>query len=157
MDFIGHELLVCCYHQGHRIFQSWIDEKSNRLYLLLCWWEHANRCKMGPNIFLSSLKSHSKKNLFWTFFLDIPYTRHHKPLLIRRRSWIQVIHKDRIFWKNLLQNKDMVFGDGVKNKQAAAYNGACTEVIICWRFMFLTKIKRCIGIFSVYFDPLTKI
>ena len=68
MDFIGHELLVCCYHQGHRIFQSWIDEKSNRLYLLLCWWEHANRCKMGPNIFLSSLKSHSKNNLFEHFF-----------------------------------------------------------------------------------------
>ena len=42
------------------------------------------------------------------------------------RSWIQAIHKDRIFWKNLLKNKEMVFGNGVKNIQAAAYNGART-------------------------------
>ena len=53
----------------------------------------------------------------------LPYARHHKPLLNRSRSWIQAIHKDRIFWKNLLKNKEMVFGNGVKNIQAAAYNG----------------------------------
>ena len=28
--------------------------------------------------------------------------------------------------KNLLKNKEMVFGNGVKNIQAAAYNGAST-------------------------------
>ena len=56
----------------------------------------------------------------------LPYTRHHKPLLITSRSWIQAIHKDRIFWKNLLKNKEMVFENGVKNIQAAAYNGART-------------------------------
>ena len=45
------------------------------------------------------------------FFLDflgkihIPYARHHRPLLIRSRSWIQAIHKDRIFWKNSLKTK----------------------------------------------------
>ena len=39
----------------------------------------------------------------------IPYARHHKPLLITSRSRIQAIHKDRIFLKNLLGNKEMVF------------------------------------------------
>ena len=68
--------------------------------------------------------------------IKLPYARHHKPLLIRSRSWIQAIHKDRIFWKNLLKNKEMVFGNGVKNIQAAAYNGARTV------FSFFTwKIK----------------
>ena len=56
----------------------------------------------------------------------IPYARHHKPLLITNRSWIQAILKGRIFWKNLLKNKEMVFENGVKNIQAAAYNGART-------------------------------
>ena len=44
-------------------------------------------------------------------------------ILIRNRSWILTIHKDRIFWKNLLENKEMVFKNGVKNIQAAGYNG----------------------------------
>ena len=56
----------------------------------------------------------------------VPYQRHHKLLLITSRSWIQAIHKDRIFWKNLLKNKEMVFENGLKNIQAAAYNGART-------------------------------
>ena len=42
------------------------------------------------------------------------------------RSWLQAIHKDRIFLKTLLKNKEMVFENGVKNIQAAAYNGART-------------------------------
>ena len=58
--------------------------------------------------------------------MEIPYARHHKPLLITSRSWIQAIHKDRIFCKNLLKNKEMVFENGVKNIQAAAYDGART-------------------------------
>ena len=56
----------------------------------------------------------------------VPYARHHKLLLIASRSWIQAIHKDRIFLKNLLKNKKMVFENGLKNIQAAAYNGART-------------------------------
>ena len=28
------------------------------------------------------------------------------------RSWLQTLHKDRIFWKNLLENKEMVFKMG---------------------------------------------
>ena len=52
--------------------------------------------------------------------------RHYNLLLITKRSWIIAIHKDRIFWKNLLENKEMVFKNGVKNIQAAAYNGAHT-------------------------------
>ena len=56
----------------------------------------------------------------------VPYGRHHKPLLITSRSWIQAKNKNKNFWKNLLKNKEMVFENGVKNIQAAAYNGACT-------------------------------
>jgi hypothetical protein len=33
---------------------------------------------------------------------------------------------DRIFLKNLLKNKEMVFENGVKNIQSAAYNGTRT-------------------------------
>ena len=75
-----------------------------------------------------------KWNLFCTtYFLCFPShilillsVRHHKPLLIKSLSWMQAIHKDRIFWKNLIKNKEMVFGNGVKNIQAPAYNGART-------------------------------
>ena len=31
--------------------------------------------------------------------------------------------------KNLLENKEMVFKNGVKNIQTAGYNGSCTVVI----------------------------
>ena len=57
---------------------------------------------------------------------QLPYARHHNPLLIRNRSWILTIHKDRILWKNLLENKEMDFKNGVKNIPAAGYNGART-------------------------------
>jgi hypothetical protein len=52
------------------------------------------------------------------------FVRHYNPLLIRNRSRILTIHKDRIFFKNLLEKKEMVFQNGVKSIQAAAYNGA---------------------------------
>ena len=43
------------------------------------------------------------------------------------RFWIQAIQKDRIFWKKTsLKKKEMVFENGVKSIQAAAYNGART-------------------------------
>ena len=43
------------------------------------------------------------------------------------RFWVQAIQKNRIFRKkNLLKKKEMVFENGVKSVQAAAYNGACT-------------------------------
>ena len=44
------------------------------------------------------------------------------------RSWILAIHKVRIFLKNFLKNKEMVFKNGVKNIQAAAYNGTRTVI-----------------------------
>ena len=31
--------------------------------------------------------------------IQIPYMRHHNPLLITNCSWILTIHKDKIFWK----------------------------------------------------------
>ena len=61
-------------------------------------------------------------------WLGIPYARHHNPLLIRNRSWILAIHKDRRFWKNLLENKEMVFKKWVKNIQTPGYNGVNTIV-----------------------------
>ena len=72
--------------------------------------------------------------LFWTshpnflFPIHIPYARHHNPLLITNRSWILTIHKDRIFWENLLENKEMVFKNGVKNIQTAGYNWTRTQL-----------------------------
>ena len=48
---------------------------------------------------------------------------HHNLLLITNRSEILTINKDRIFWKNFLENKEMVFKNGAKNIQAAGYNG----------------------------------
>ena len=53
--------------------------------------------------------------------MQIPNTRKHKPLLNTRHNKGQNFLK-----KNLLENEEMVFGNGVKNIQAAAYNGACT-------------------------------
>ena len=44
----------------------------------------------------------------------IPYTRHYNPLLIWNRSWIQTIHKDRIFWKNLLEKRFWLSKSGYK-------------------------------------------
>ena len=58
--------------------------------------------------------------------LELPYKRHHNLLLITNRSWVLTIHKARIFWKNLLENKEMVFKNGVKSIQVAGYNGPCT-------------------------------
>ena len=43
---------------------------------------------------------------------DIPYARHQNPVLIRKHSRILTIQKDRIFWKNLLENKEMNFKMG---------------------------------------------
>ena len=37
------------------------------------------------------------------------YEPHHNPLLITNRSSILTIHKDKIFWKNLHENKEMDF------------------------------------------------
>ena len=41
-------------------------------------------------------------------------------------SCILAIHKVRIFLKNVLKNKEMIFKNGVKYIQAAAYNSALT-------------------------------
>ena len=62
----------------------------------------------------------------------IPYARHHNPLLIRNHSWILTIHKDRIFWKTLLENKEMVFKNRVKNIKTAGYNGTRTVSILLY-------------------------
>jgi hypothetical protein len=56
----------------------------------------------------------------------LPYTRHYNQLLIRNRSWIVTIHKDRIFWKNLLEKTFLTFKKWVKNIQTEGYNGART-------------------------------
>ena len=70
----------------------------------------------------------------------MPYARHHKPLLVRSRSWLEAALEYKPYIrtefseKNLLKNKEMVFGNGVKNIQAAAYNGARTVFQICTMF-----------------------
>ena len=69
-------------------------------------------------------------NYLGALLLHILYARHHNLPLIRNRSWKLTIHKDRTFWKNLLENKEMVFKNGVKNIQTTSYNGARTVIII---------------------------
>ena len=58
--------------------------------------------------------------------VHIRYVRHYNPLLIINRSWTLTIHNEKNFWKSLLENKEMGFKNGVKNIQAAGYNGART-------------------------------
>ena len=55
------------------------------------------------------------------------------------RSCILAIHKVRIFLKNVLKNKGMVFKNGVKNIQAAAYNGALTVIELFFKTKISTK------------------
>ena len=72
----------------------------------------------------------------WTFRTHAIISRS-----ITSRSWIQAIHKDRILLKNLLKNKDMVFENGVRNIQAAAYNGARTLYRYTYtRFKYMIKL-----------------
>ena len=59
------------------------------------------------------------------------YSRHHNQLLIRNRSWILTIYKNRIFWKKLFENKVTVFNNVIKDIQTASYNGTHT-VYIFW-------------------------
>ena len=63
--------------------------------------------------------------------LNILYARHHNLLLVRNRSWILTIYKDKIFQKTLLENKEMVFKKWVKSIQTAGYNGARTVLSKC--------------------------
>ena len=56
--------------------------------------------------------------------INTPYVRHHNLLLITNCSWILTIHKNRIFWKNIFESKDMEFKNGAKNIQAPGYNSA---------------------------------
>ena len=58
--------------------------------------------------------------------MRIPYARDHNPFLIRNRSWILTIHKDKVVWKNLPENKKMVLKKWVKNIQTAGYDGVST-------------------------------
>ena len=54
---------------------------------------------------------------------EVPYSRHHNPLLITNSSWILTIHKGRIFWKKLLEKTFLTFKKWVKNIQTPGYNG----------------------------------
>ena len=49
------------------------------------------------------------------------------------RSWWEAIHKDSIFWKNLLINKEMVFGNGVK--KYTSHNLQWRRYSRSWQFL----------------------
>ena len=56
----------------------------------------------------------------WMFWgINIPYARHHNPLLITNRSQTLTIRTE-------FENKEMDLKSGVKNIQATGYNGART-------------------------------
>ena len=59
------------------------------------------------------------------------------------RSWILTIHKDRIFQKKLLENKEMVLKKWVKSIQTAGYNGACTIYTCFLSYSALGASENC--------------
>ena len=44
------------------------------------------------------------------------------------RSSILTLHNDRIFWKNLIENNELVFKNGIINIQYVGYNGARKDI-----------------------------
>ena len=95
-------------HLYKNIYKYWWKKLVKTGFVI--WW--ARYFFLNLSLFLAIM--HSKYNRGISTSKYLPYTRHHKPLLITSRSWIQAIHKDRIFWKNLLKNKEMVFENGAK-------------------------------------------
>ena len=77
----------------------------------------------------------------------LPYARRQNLLLIRNCCWVLAIHKDRISWKKLLENKEMVFKNWVKAIQAAAYNGARTIYKVESWNIIINELKSCHGSF----------
>ena len=69
--------------------------------------------------------------------VHLPYTRHHDPHLIRNRSWILAIHKDRVFPKKPLEKKEMDFKNGVNNIQTAGHISVCTLFWFHWLFWWI--------------------
>ena len=55
------------------------------------------------------------------------------------RSWILNVHKARILWKNILENKEMAFKNGVVNLQAAGYN--CTRTVLKFGLKILSRLE----------------
>ena len=82
------------------------------------------------NCFLNGHSNYHTPAFSWLFFINfrlmryLLYTCHHNPLLVTNRSWILVVHKGRIFWKKILEKKEMDFNSEVINIQGADYNGA---------------------------------
>ena len=67
---------------------------------------------------------------------------------MKNNNWILAIHKDRIFWKNFLENKEMVFINGVKNIQVGAYNGERTVTCATHILIMGSIMEQCISIMS---------
>ena len=79
--------------------------------------------------------SNRKSTLVILIMTKIRYndrTRHHNPLLFTNHSWTLAIQKDIILWKNLLENKERNFKNGVINIQAVGYNGV--HMVLTWIF-----------------------
>ena len=75
------------------------------------------------------------------WFLEVAlYRRHHNPLFITNHSWILTIHKDRIFWKKLLEKTFLTFKKWVKNIQTVGYNGARTVIQFIFSLRYQTWI-----------------
>ena len=80
----------------------------------------------------------------------ILYVRHHNPLWIINCSWILTIHKDIIFPKNLLGNKEMEFKFGVKNIQTAGYNGARTTFVVSSKMSSVVPLQKGVNCILFY-------
>ena len=73
--------------------------------------------------------------------LLITYVYHHNLFWITSNFWVLTINKDRIFWKNLLENKEMDFKKYIFNIQAAGYNG--TRTCTCTRTVTI-RMSTCV-------------
>ena len=88
-------------------------ETKYKTCLSIAWRIHYGN--MGCQIFKGGIKIRSifdQKLTYSKEIIVLPFTRHYKPLLIRNCSWILTIVKDRIFPKNLLENKEMYLKNG---------------------------------------------
>ena len=75
---------------------AWWSSSYNDSNLRLYYLRKYQDIRKSNNLPIYLTKWTERGYISWIY---IPYARHHKPLLITSRSWIQAIHKDRIYWK----------------------------------------------------------
>ena len=99
--------------QSHCVFKVAFtrDLSSNKVLFLneKQFKVHKRRCHIFQLLWPSSLPL-TPLTFYWLLgMLPLKHTRHHNPLLFINCSWLLTIDKEIFFWKNLLENKEMIF------------------------------------------------